>query len=67
MKINEGKTDRTIRIILGIVFLGLALTVLSGTIRTILSIVGVVSLITGLSGFCLLYELLGINTNRNKK
>lgn len=67
MKINEGKTDRTIRLILGILLLILGLTTLVGTIKVVSLVVGSVCLFTGITGFCLLYELFGINTNKNKE
>jgi hypothetical protein len=52
MKANEGKLDRTLRVIAGLVFIGLAAT---GTI-------GVLPVLTGAVGLCPLYSLLGINS-----
>lgn len=57
MKSNEGTTDRALRIFVGVLLLGLAL---SGT--TAWGWIGVVPLLTGLAGFCPLYTALGINT-----
>lgn len=57
-KVNEGNTDRIVRIILGIVLIVLGLA----TSQLLLAIVGLVPLLTGLSGFCLIYRLLGIST-----
>lgn len=58
LKVNEGHTDRIVRIILGIVLIVLGLA----TSQILLAIVGLVPLLTGLSGFCLIYRLLGIST-----
>jgi hypothetical protein len=60
MIINEGKTDRTLRIIAGIVLLGLTL-VLEGNLRW-LGLIGLVPLATGILGNCPVYTLLGMNT-----
>jgi len=63
MKKNESGLDRIIRIILAAVIAVLYFTgVLSGTWAIVLGIVGVISLITGLTGFCALYKLFGIST-----
>lgn len=58
MKTNEGMVDRAIRIILGLVLIGLAVT---GR-WTPWGWIGVIPLVTGLVGFCGLYQLLGIKT-----
>lgn len=55
---NEGTIDRVLRVVLGLVLIGLAL---NGTF-TPWGWVGVVPLLTGLFGMCPLYSLLGINT-----
>ena len=57
MKVNEGKLDRTVRIFLGLVIIGLGFYYQSWW-----GAVGLLPLLTGLSGFCALYTLLGINT-----
>nr|WP_309577235.1 DUF2892 domain-containing protein [Moraxella osloensis] len=57
MKVNEGKLDRTVRIVLGLVIIGLGFYYQSWW-----GAVGLLPLLTGLSGFCALYTLLGINT-----
>jgi hypothetical protein len=58
MTMNEGTLDRTIRIVVGIALL--SLTVFGP--RTLLGLVGVVPLLTGLVGFCPAYRLFGIST-----
>lgn len=58
MQTNEGKTDRIIRVVLGVVLLSL---VVVGP-QTMWGLVGLVPLITGLVGYCPLYKLVGLNT-----
>ena len=58
MKINEATWDRAVRVIAGLLLIGLAVT---GTIG-LWGYVGVVPLITGIAGHCPMYSMLGINT-----
>ena len=58
MKVNEGSIDRSLRVIAGLVLIGLAAT---GTVG-LWGYVGVIPLVTGLVGMCPLYSLLGINS-----
>lgn len=62
MKKNIGKTDRIIRLILGIVIIALGVIYKSWW-----GILGVVSIFTAVTSFCGLYTLLGINTCRIDK
>lgn len=64
MKCNVGGADKIIRIILGLVILGLGFGYGSWW-----GLVGLIPLLTGLAGRCLLYIPLGISTckiERNK-
>ncbi|HAU57598.1 MAG TPA: DUF2892 domain-containing protein [Comamonadaceae bacterium] len=63
MKFNVGTVDRVLRILVGLVLIGLAAT---GTVG-LWGWIGVVPLATGLFGFCPAYTLLGINTCPMKK
>lgn len=63
MKFNVGTVDRALRIIVGLVLIGLAAT---GTVGW-WGWLGVVPLATGLFRFCPAYGLLGINTCPLKK
>lgn len=54
-KPNVGKTDRIIRIVAGLALLSLVF-ILQGPDRWV-GLVGIVPLISGLSGFCLAYAL----------
>jgi hypothetical protein len=55
---NESSIDRTLRILVGVVLLSL---VFVGP-GTLWGLVGLVPLVTGLSGFCPLYRILGLST-----
>lgn len=64
MKANEGKTDRVVRIVLGIILLVVGF-ILLGSIKVlaiILLILGVIALFTGITGFCALYKVFGMST-----
>ncbi|MDD4136015.1 MAG: DUF2892 domain-containing protein [Candidatus Shapirobacteria bacterium] len=61
-KQNESKMDKKIRLVVGVVSLLLALFVFTGTIQIIAFVIGVLAIFTGITGFCLLYELFGIKT-----
>ncbi len=67
MKTNMGTTDKTIRLILAVLFAVLYLTgVVKGTLGVILLILAVVFVVTSLIGFCPLYTIFGWNTNLKK-
>ena len=57
-KHNVGKTDRIIRVVLGVLLVGNVFFALQHP----LGWVGVVLIVTGIAGICPLYSLLGINT-----
>lgn len=54
--------DRSIRLLLGEIILLLAVFWTGGWLRIVLFVVAVIVLFTAISGFCGLYQLLGINT-----
>ena len=55
---NTGKTDQVIRIVVGLILISL---IFIGP-KTLWGLVGLLPLVTGLSGFCPAYKLLGIST-----
>jgi uncharacterized membrane protein len=65
MSANEASWDRIVRVVLGAVllFLGFGSTI-SGAAGIIVGIVGGVLVVTGAIGYCPLYSLLKIRTNR---
>ena len=65
MKTNESKMDRIIRVVLGVVLIALFfLNVIGGTLGIVGLVLGGILLLTGLVGFCPLYALLKIKTNK---
>jgi hypothetical protein len=58
MKINEGTIDRSLRVIVGLVLIGLAAT---GTVG-VWGWIGVLPLVTGIVGFCPAYAIFGMST-----
>ena len=63
LKINEGKIDRAIRIIIGLFLISLTFW---GP-KSAWGWIGLLPLLTGLFGFCPLYALLGISTYKAKQ
>lgn len=61
---NESATDRVIRAISGLVLIGAGYFWGPGVVRIVLYVVGVVALFTAATGFCLIYRILGISTNK---
>ncbi len=63
---NEGPVDRTIRVVLGVLLLVVGLWLLNGLGGAaggiVVAVIGAILLITGITGFCGLYRLLGIST-----
>ena len=57
-KHNMGKTDRIIRVVLGVLLIGNVFFALQHPIGWI----GVILIATGIAGICPLYSLLGINS-----
>lgn len=63
MKLNVGGLDRVLRIVVGLVLIGLALTGVVGW----WGFIGVMPLLTGLFRTCPAYSLMGVNTCPLKK
>lgn len=62
--INEASWDRIARVVVGIALLVLGLGVVDGGLGVFLTVFAFVPLLTGLVGWCPLYSLLRIRTNR---
>ncbi len=58
MTVNEGTLDRVLRVVVGLLLIGLAVTHVIG----VWGWIGVVPLVAGAVGFCPLYSILGIRT-----
>ncbi|MBA5871402.1 MAG: DUF2892 domain-containing protein [Nitrospira sp. CR2.1] len=65
MACNVGGIERPIRIVLGILLIGIGVFGgLTGAAMGVVLAVGAIALVTGLIGFCPAWTLLGINTCR---
>lgn len=62
---NEGTIDRVVRIIVGLVLVGLGFFAISGTVGVIVGILGLILLVTGAIGWCPLYMPFKINTRKS--
>jgi len=70
MKKNEGTADRVIRIIVGILLIGLGVYFQSSWgmwAMIVLVVLGLIALITGVTGFCGLYKIFKIDTLKKGK
>ena len=65
MKKNVGSLDRIIRAIVGVVLLVL-LAVTTGWLQIIVGVLGVIMLVTAITGVCPLYIPFKIDTNKKK-
>jgi hypothetical protein len=60
---NVGTIDRVVRIVLGIVLIGIfVLNMVSAPWSYLVVLIGIIALATGAFGTCALYSLLGLNT-----
>jgi hypothetical protein len=67
MKKNMGTIDKTIRVIVAIVFAILYFTnIVTGTLGIVLLVLGAVFVLTSFISFCPLYLPFGINTSKKK-
>jgi hypothetical protein len=60
--VNTGRVDRAIRLVLGVVVLGLYGA--TDPPLKYVTLLGLIPVATGLSGFCPLYRLFGVSTCR---
>jgi len=66
MQTNESGLDRIIRALAGLLILYLAYAVFSGVLQILGYVVGLILILTAITGFCLLYKLLGFSTKKIK-
>ncbi len=64
---NCSKLDRTVRLIMGIILLPISLFILDGPTSLIAAAISVLWLLTGATGFCVLYLPFGFSTNKHKE
>lgn len=63
-KQNVGMLDRMLRVCFGIALIALGILFVKGIIGTVLMILSISLLVSGIAGFCPSYVLLGISTKR---
>jgi len=70
MKTNEGGADRIVRVVLGLIALGLAFVefeVMAGNLLGIvIAALGAIALFTGIFGFCPAYKICGLSTSKEE-
>ncbi|HEX5003075.1 MAG TPA: DUF2892 domain-containing protein [Bacteroidia bacterium] len=68
MKKNLGKTDRMVRVLLG-VLLGIVYFtgIIQGTLATVALVLSVVMFVTSAVSFCPIYAMLGLSTGSAEK
>lgn len=64
MQVNESIMDRVLRAIGGVVVLYFSYMAFTGWIQIVGYVVAVVLIFTAITGFCALYKVFGINTNK---
>ncbi|HPN96271.1 MAG TPA: DUF2892 domain-containing protein [Candidatus Moranbacteria bacterium] len=64
MPTNESGLDRTIRALLGMIIVYLAYASFTGIWQVAAYVIGIILLFTAVTGFCMLYKLLGISTKK---
>jgi hypothetical protein len=57
MKVNVGSLDKVVRVVVGLVIIGVGLA-----FKSWWGAIGVIPLVTAAVGFCPLYTLLGVST-----
>ncbi len=70
LKRNEGARDRILRFALGVVFLPAALFLLGvqgNPIGLVVAFIGVIGLVSAITGFCPTYTLFGFSTLESEK
>ena len=61
---NESSLDKNIRLAVGVIAILLGVFAFTGILQIVAFVVGALGIFTGLTGFCLLYKLFGIKTNK---
>jgi hypothetical protein len=63
MKKNIGTADRVVRMVIGIILIGIVFIVpVFGIMKIVLLVIGLFSLFQAFAGWCLLYQFMGKNT-----
>jgi hypothetical protein len=62
---NVGGIDRVLRIVLGLALIAGGFFLLSGTVGTVVGVIGFIPLLTGLIGWCPVYLPFKFNTHKS--
>ncbi len=63
---NEGTLDRDLRLAIGLLLLIPSVFILHGVIQIVAAVLAVVLIVTAAVGFCPIYTVLGIKTNKGE-
>jgi len=68
MEKNEGTVDRIVRIVLGLIILygGASQVLITGVVTYLIALLGLILIVTGATGYCALYTIIGFNTLKTK-
>lgn len=67
MQKNEGTLDRILRVIVSALLISAGYFYLTGTLAIVAYIIGAIMFITVLTGYCALYQIIGISTIKKGK
>lgn len=68
MNKNVSNVDRIIRLVAAVVFFGVAFAVgITTILGIVLAVLGVVMVVTAAIGFCPLYRIFGLSTNKSSQ
>ena len=59
MRMNVGRTDRLVRVVLGVILVALGMFVAGGWIGVVIDVIGAAVWLTGIIGYSLLYRMFG--------
>ena len=60
---NEGKADRIIRMIIGIILFLISYYYFDGILKAVAYLISLILVVTAITGYCCLYRLFGFKTN----
>ena len=56
--------DRVVQVVMGVILILVAYSTVVGIWQIVLYVLGVLLTVTGFTGFCLIYKLLGVSTQK---
>ena len=64
MTINEGTWDRVVRLVIGVTLAYVAWSTWPTVMSFVSLVIGLVAFVTGVVGWCAVYKVFGISTNK---